>query len=469
MQLTDYSSFASIPKRIHFIGIGGIGMSSLAQLCINKGWFVQGSNIGHSKIMNDLKGQGALVFSEHQSGRVGNNVDVVVVSSAIKADNPELQDAYASGLTVMHRSQFLRNLVQNRDVIAVTGTHGKTTTTSLLGHVLINSGCDPLIISGGVMTAHNSTIHDGHGQFAVVEADESDKSHINFQRLYGGIVTNIEAEHMENYFSMDSLLEGFKKFLEICSNFAVVCGDNAHIQALIPQLTDTLDLISYGFTDICQVRAFNLRHEKTSMIFDMDDRGEVWKDVRLQLCGEHNVLNALAVTIVAKKLLLSEESVRLALQSFYGVDRRLTIKGTLFGTTIIDDYAHHPTEIKAVLTALRKMGYKKILALCQPHRYTRLRDTYSAFIDCFDEADRVILFPVYSAGEPTIEGIHSEALAESLRKKGRSAEVCSVWPESYSFITEILAGGGYDVAICLGAGNITDVASHLLLERALVA
>ena len=462
MPLPFSTSFAPHPKKIHFIGIGGIGMSGLASLCLHKGLKVQGSNAGKNASTEKLSGQGVSIFYEHKSGYLESEIDLVVLSTAIDKNNPEWVEAHSKGIPIIHRSTLLQWCVENHKTLAISGTHGKTTTTSLLGYVMVSAHLDPLVITGGVMGGYDSTIYPGQGEFAVVEADESDKSHVNFNTLMGAIVTNIEAEHMDYYKgSFSSLCDSFVRFLSLALDFGIVCGDDPVIQTLLPLLPKALKIWTYGFSDSCDVRAHNIRQTTQGIIFDVESPIQSWLNLPTRLWGHHNILNALAVISSAQLLGLKEESVVEALGSFQGVNRRLTVKGHLKGTTIIDDYAHHPTEIKAVLQALRQKGYKKVLAVCQPHRYTRLRDSMQLFTECFDEASTVVLFPVYSAGEPPLDNINSHTLATHLAQRGLHVELCDEFEDALAFVSDLITQGEYDVAICMGAGTITDVAAQL--------
>ena len=456
------TNFASTPKKIHFIGIGGIGMSGLASLCLHKGVKVQGSNAGKNASTEKLSSQGVPVFYEHKSGYLDPEVNLVVTSTAIHENNPEWLEAKSKGIPIVHRSTLLQWCVAAQKTLAVSGTHGKTTTTSLLGHVLVSAGLDPLIITGGVMGGYESTIYPGQGDFAVVEADESDKSHVNFQTLMGAIVTNIEAEHMDHYKGSFSLLcDSFVRFLSLSSEFGIVCGDDLVIQKIVPLLPKAPKVWTYGFSESCAIRAHNVRQTAQGLTFDVESPIHSWSNIPTRLWGHHNILNALSVITAAQLLGIQEEAVVHALGSFQGVNRRLTVKGHLKGTTIIDDYAHHPTEIKAVLQALRQKGYQKVLAVCQPHRYTRLRDSMELFTECFDQANKVVLFPVYSAGEAPLQDINSHTLATHLRQKGLDVVLCDQWEDSHAMVSDLISCGDYDVAVCMGAGTITELATHL--------
>jgi UDP-N-acetylmuramate--alanine ligase len=298
----------------------------------------------------------------------------------------------------------------------------------------------------------------GHGPWAIVEADESDKSHLNFHHLQGVLLTNIEEEHMDNYEGPKDLFQCFEKFLDMPQQFAVACGDDPGIQTL---LSPHSKVITYGTSQTCEVRAAHIRCTQEGMIFDVQGPFGHWQDVTVKLWGKHNVLNALGVLTAAWQMGLTSHQIREGLSSFPGVQRRLTSRGVFNKTVIIDDYAHHPTEIKVVLETLALMGHKKILAICQPHRYTRLRDTFHLLIDSFSQAARVVLLPVYSAGEQALPGIDASWIVTHLIQRGQQAEVCEDVGRTRQALEEIISQDTYDVAVFLGAGNITDLAFQI--------
>ena len=458
MPALNYSHFAHQPKRIHFIGISGIGMSALALLCLHRGWSVQGSTIAPNESTQELSTQGARIFFHHDSSHISDDVECVVYSSAITEDNPELQAARARTIPTIHRSDLLRAFTDPLKTIAISGTHGKTTTTSLLGHVLHAGQRDPLIVSGGIMVHWNSPVYPGLGSVSVIEADESDRSHVNFSRLFGAILTNVEPEHMENYGnSFDMMWESFRNFLNLSTDFVSLCGDaiepyNAWVHNLSRPIT------WYGTRAKHDFYAQNIRTTSTGMIFDCDTPSGKWDDVVLNLWGHHNVLNALGVMSAGVHMGLSSDHIRQGLSSFLGVSRRLTQVGKRKGIPVIDDYAHHPTEISAVLQALSQRGYRKILVLCQPHRYTRLRDTMQAFTQCFNPSEHVTLLPVYGAGECPIPGYESCDLAKGVGQSGRSVSLFSDFLQAEQEVKDLLDTGCYDLLVCMGAGDITHLA-----------
>ena len=461
MPALNYSLFAHQPKRIHFIGISGIGMSALALLCLHRGWWVQGSALFQNESTEQLVALGAQVFLHHDSGHISQDLECVVYSSAISDDHPELQTARSRNIPTIHRSDLLRAFTSPLKTLAISGTHGKTTTTSLLGHVLHTSHMDPLIVSGGMMVHWNSPLYPGTGPFSVIEADESDQSHINFSTLFGAILTNIEPEHMGNYGNCeDNLWHSFRQFLNLSTDFVSICRDA--IDASSPWVQNlSCPITWYGTDPKSDFYAENIRTTATGMMFDCDTPFGPLDDVALNLWGHHNVLNALGVISASLRIGLPTEGIRQGLASFSGVYRRLTLVGTKDGIPIIDDYAHHPTEIAAVLYALHRRGYTNILALCQPHRYTRLRDTMDAFARCFDHAHHVGILPVYGAGESPIEHCESENLVANIQNLGKKVTLVPNFSTAETHVKALMDAGHYDVVVCMGAGDITHLAKKL--------
>jgi UDP-N-acetylmuramate--alanine ligase len=461
MPALNYSLFAHHPKRIHFIGISGIGMSALALLCLHRGWWVQGSALFQNDSTEQLLAQGARVFLYHDSSHISHDLECVVYSSAICDDHPELQTARSRHIPTIHRSDLLRAFASPLKTLAISGTHGKTTTTSLLGHILHTSQQDPLIVSGGMMVRWNSPLYPGTGPFSVIEADESDQSHMNFSALSGAILTNIEPEHMANYGNcMDNLWDSFRHFLNLATDFVSICRDA--IDASNPWFQNlSCPITWYGTDPKSDFYAENIRTTPTGMMFDCHTPWGRLDGVALNLWGHHNVLNALGAISASLRIGLPSESIRQGLASFSGVYRRLTLVGTKNGIPIIDDYAHHPTEIAAVLHALHRRGYGRILALCQPHRYTRLRDTMAAFTRCFDHAHHVGILPVYAAGEHPIENCGSENLAENIENLGKKVTLMPDFLIAESHVNALMDTGQYDVVVCMGAGDITHLAKKL--------
>ncbi|MFT4621043.1 MAG: UDP-N-acetylmuramate--alanine ligase, partial [Polaromonas sp.] len=404
---------------IHFIGIGGIGMSGIAEVLLNLGYQVQGSDLKASKITTRLESLGAKVFI----GQVAENLegaDVVVISSAIKPGNAELDAARLRGLPVVRRAEMLAELMRLRSNIAVAGTHGKTTTTTMVATLLDAGGLDPTVINGGIIHAYHSNARAGTGEWMVVEADESDGT---FNRLPAtiAIVTNIDPEHMEHWGDFDSLRDGFYDFVSNIPFYglAVCCTDHPEVQALVGRLSDRR-IVTFGFNAQADVRAVGLHYEDGAAFFDIALQGEddVIEGCTLPMPGDHNVSNALAAVAVSRHLGMSKDDIRAALKGFKGVNRRFTKVGEVNGVTIIDDYGHHPVEIAAVLKAARQATKGRVIAVHQPHRYSRLHSLFDDFCACFNEADVVGISEVFGAGEDPIEGASRDDLVRGLVAHG---------------------------------------------------
>ncbi len=458
--------FAALPfpvGPVHFVGIGGIGMSGIAEVMLNLGYAVQGSDIKANPNVERLRELGAKVAIGHSGENVAG-AGAVVVSSAIKPGNPELVAARAAKIPVVRRAEMLAELMRLKFAVAVGGTHGKTTTTSLVSVLMDAAGVDPTVINGGIISAYGSNAKVGLGDWMAVEADESDGS---FLKLRGtvAIVTNIDPEHMEHYGDFDTLREAFFQFVENLPfyGFAVLCTDHPEVQSLASRIVDRR-VITYGFNPQVDVRVENLRSDSKGAIFDVRFRirgqaEERWSDVFLPMMGEHNVLNTLAALATARELGLGEAAAKKALTSFGGVKRRFTKTGEWKGASIIDDYGHHPVEISAVLKAARQASSRKVIAVMQPHRYSRLHDLFEDFSTCFNDADSVLIADVYTAGEDPIEGIDRDHLVESLRSHGHR-DANPVTRETVAAEVASRAGPG-DVVVCLGAGDITQWAYAL--------
>jgi len=448
---------------IHFVGIGGIGMSGIAEVLLNHGYSVQGSDLKASKITDRLEALGARIFI----GQTEENLDgaeVVVISSAIKPGNPELDAARARGLPVVRRAEMLAELMRLRSNIAVGGTHGKTTTTTMVATLLDAGGVDPTVINGGIIHAYGSNARVGQGDWMVVEADESDGS---FNRLPAtiAIITNIDPEHMEHWGDFDRLRQGF---LDFASNIpfyglVVACTDHAEVQSLVGKITDRR-VVTYGFNAQADVRAVNLRYEKGVAQFDIRlAEGQVIEGCTLPMPGDHNVSNALAAVAVARHLGMKGAEIREALASFKGVNRRFTKVGEVAGVTIIDDYGHHPVEIAAVLKAARQATEGRVIAVHQPHRYSRLSSLFDDFCTCFNEADVVAIAEVFAAGEEPIPGASRDDLVAGLVAHGHRHARAILNEDDLERLVREQARPG-DMVVCLGAGTISAWA-HGLPER----
>jgi UDP-N-acetylmuramate--alanine ligase len=457
------SPFAIGP--VHLVGIGGIGMSGIAEVMLNLGYEVQGSDAKESANVDRLRAKGAKVLIGHAPENV-EGVAALVISSAIKAGNPEVDAARAKGIPVVRRADMLAELIRLKWTVAIAGTHGKTTTTSMVAALLDGAGLDPTVINGGVINAYGSNAKMGGGDWIVVEADESDGTFTKL-RATVGIVTNIDPEHMDHYGSMDALRAAFAQFVENLPfyGFAVLCTDHPEVQALAAKVTDRRR-ITYGFNPQAEVRATQVVIDASGSRFDVEFRPrqgghEVWSGLHLPMAGRHNVLNALAALTVARELGATQVQARKALSQFGGVKRRFTPAGEWNGVRIIDDYGHHPVEIAAVLKAARDVqGTGRVIAVAQPHRYTRLRDLFEEFCTCFNEADIAIIAPVYSAGEAPIEGFSADTLTRGLTDHGHREAYALAGLESLPEQIRQLARPG-DLIVCLGAGDITSHANGL--------
>jgi UDP-N-acetylmuramate--alanine ligase len=449
---------------LHFVGIGGIGMSGIAEILHNLGYQVQGSDLAESANVERLRGLGIHVSIGHKAEHL-KNAAVVVISSAVKEGNPEVTAARAERIPVVRRAEMLAELMRLKMSVAIAGTHGKTTTTSLTAALFDAAGLAPTVINGGIINAWGTNARLGSGEWMVVEADESDGTFIKLP-LTIAIITNIDPEHLDYFGSFDNLRAAFQQFIENLPfyGFGVLCIDHPEVQALIGRVRDRR-LISYGLSPQAEVRGVNLRRDSTGQRFDIEfaDGRSAINDIFLPMHGEHNVRNALAVCAVAQELKISEETLKKAFAGFGGVKRRFTKTGEVKGITIIDDYGHHPVEIKATLKAARESleGLSgKVIAVVQPHRYTRLRDLFSQFCTCFNDADCVIVADVYSAGEEPIEGISRDALVEGLQAAGHRNVAALPDEKALPGLVLSRAHKG-DLVVCLGAGSISKWANAL--------
>ncbi|WP_372005291.1 UDP-N-acetylmuramate--L-alanine ligase [Tistrella mobilis] len=456
---------------LHFVGIGGIGMSGIAEILQGLGYDVQGSDIAENANVRRLRAKGVRVAIGHVADNIANAA-VVVVSSAIRQDNPELVEARRRFLPVVRRAEMLAELMRLRSAVAVGGTHGKTTTTSLVAAVLDAGDIDPTVINGGIINAYGTNARPGEGEWMVVEADESDGSFLKLPATIA-IVTNIDPEHLDHYRSFAAVREAFRTFVENIPFYglAVLCSDHAEVQALIGQVQDRR-IVTYGFNPQADIRAVDVRHDVdgarfTAVIRDRRAGSERRiTDLHLAMHGPHNVQNALSAIAVADELGIPDDAVRKALAGFAGVKRRFTVTGEANGVRVIDDYGHHPVEIAAVLRAARGVAQDhRVVAVVQPHRYSRLMSLFEEFCTCFNDADTVVVADVYAAGETPIEGIDRDALVEGLRARGHRHVVALDGPETLAAVVKPLVSHG-DMIVCLGAGNITAWAEKLPRELA---
>ncbi len=454
---------------IHFIGIGGIGMSAIAEVLHNLGYPVQGSDMADGANVKRLRAKGITVHVGHTEENLGET-EVVVTSTAIRKDNSELIGAKERNLPIVRRAEMLAELMRFKQSIAVGGTHGKTTTTSMVGQLLESGGLDPTIINGGILNAIGSNARMGEGSWMVVEADESDGSFLKLPADIA-IVTNIDPEHLDHYGTFDKAKDAFKTFVENVPfyGFGVMCIDHPEVQALVSRIEDRR-LVTYGNNPQADVRFRNVRAEGANSKFDVifHDRkmGEdvLVEDLILPMPGLHNVSNAVAAIAVATQLGIDSDSIREGLAAFKGVRRRFTNTGSWQGVEIFDDYAHHPVEINAVLkaarTAVKSSGKGRVIAIKQPHRYTRLRDLFDEFSACFSDADTVLVAPVYEAGEEPIENVNASSLVSAIKSGGHRDARTINGPEDIASIIQDIAEEG-DFVIFLGAGDITGWANAL--------
>ncbi|MEO5706076.1 MAG: UDP-N-acetylmuramate--L-alanine ligase [Alteraurantiacibacter sp.] len=451
---------------IHFVGIGGIGMSGIAEVMHNLGYSVQGSDMAEGYVIEGLRKRGISVAIGHEAANLGD-ATVVVTSTAVKRDNPEVVEALEQRIPVVRRAEMLAELMRLKNTVAVAGTHGKTTTTSMVAALLDAGGVDPTVINGGIIESYGSNARLGGSDWMVVEADESDGS---FLRLDGtiAVVTNIDPEHLDHYGHFDAVKDAFLQFVENVPFYgaAVLCLDHPEVQKLIARVRDRR-VITYGFSPHADVRAENLATEGNSTRFDAVHRDRDGHEHRidgivLPMPGRHNVQNALAAIAVAREMECPDDTIRSGFARFGGVRRRFTLAGEVNGVRIIDDYAHHPVEIRAVLSAARDAvaGQGRVIAVAQPHRFTRLRDLMEEFQGCFGDADIVFGAPVYPAGEAAIAGVDSAALVAGIKARGHRQASEIAGPEALAKELAGLIEPG-DIVVCLGAGDITKWAAGL--------
>ncbi len=450
---------------VHFVGIGGIGMSGIAEVLVNLGYTVIGSDVADSANVKRLRELGIKVSIGHRAENI-DGADVVVVSSAIKRDNPELIAARAKRLPVVRRAEMLAELMRLKSCVAIGGTHGKTTTTSMVAALLDAGGLDPTVINGGIINAYGTNARLGGGDWMVVEADESDGTFLKLPADIA-IVTNVDPEHLDHFHTFDAVQQAFVDFVENVPfyGFAVMCTDHPVVQKLVGKLEDRR-ILTYGENPQADIRLVDLDHDNGSSYFAVQFRDREGKTTHtidkltMPMPGRHNALNATAAIAVAHELGIKDDMIRKALAGFGGVKRRFTRVGEWNGATIIDDYGHHPVEIAAVLRAARESTKGKVIAVMQPHRYTRLQSLFEQFCGCFNDADVVVVAPVYPAGEQPIEGVDRDALVQGLRAHGHRQAIPLDGPEQLASVIKDLAKPG-DYVICLGAGSISQWAYAL--------
>ncbi len=450
---------------IHFVGIGGIGMSGIAEVMHILGYKVQGSDVAEGYVVEGLRKAGIPVAIGQSADNLGDAA-VVVVSTAIRKDNPELVCAYERRIPVVRRAEMLAELMRFRQAVAIGGTHGKTTTTSMVAALLDAGGLDPTVVNGGIINAYGTNARMGEGEWMVVEADESDGTFLKLPAEIA-VVTNIDPEHLDHYGDFDSVREAFRQFVENVPfyGFGVMCTDHPEVQALVSRIEDRR-VITYGENAQADVRFQSHRMDGAASLFDVIIRDRKTGEetaidgLRLPMPGRHNVSNATAAIAVAHELGISADDIRKGLSSFGGVKRRFTHTGSWQGVEIFDDYGHHPVEIKAVLRAARESTGGRVIAMAQPHRFTRLRDLFDDFASCFNDADVVLIAPVYAAGESEIDGVNTQALVSRIRSGGhRDARLIENPTLIAPFIRSEARPGDY--VVFLGAGNITQWAYAL--------
>ncbi|HUO98904.1 MAG TPA: UDP-N-acetylmuramate--L-alanine ligase [Rhizomicrobium sp.] len=450
---------------IHFIGIGGIGMSGIAEIMHNLGYKVQGSDAADNNNVKRLKAMGIPIKVGHAAENLGE-AQVVVYSSAVKPGNPEFEAARLKTLPLVRRAEMLAEIMRLKSCIAVAGTNGKTTTTTMVAALLDAGGLDPTVVNGGIINAYGTNARLGQGEWVVVEADESDGTFLRLPSTIA-VVTNADPDHLDYYQTFDRLREAFQRFVENVPfyGFAVLCIDHPEVQAMVGRIMDRR-LITYGMSPQADVRAVNVHFKEGISCYDVVFADRLrgterrFEGLRLPMPGEHNVQNSLAAVAVANQLGVPETTIRRALETFRGVGRRFTKVGEWRGSAIIDDYAHNPFKIAAALKAARQAYSGPIIAVVQPHRYTRLRDTFVEFAKCLNDADVALIAPVYAAGEQPIDGINRDSFAEALRAHGhRNVHVIEGDADLASAVAPHVKPGG--AIVCLGAGSITAWAAKL--------
>jgi UDP-N-acetylmuramate--alanine ligase len=449
---------------IHFVGIGGIGMSGIAEVMHNLGYSVQGSDVAEGYVIQGLRDRGIKVTIGHDAGNLGDAA-VVVTSTAIVRTNPEVEAAYERRIPVVRRAEMLAELMRLKSTVAVAGTHGKTTTTSMIAALLDAGGVDPTVINGGIINQYGSNARLGASEWMVIEADESDGS---FLRLDGtiAVVTNIDPEHLDHYGSFDRAKDAYVEFVENVPFYgaALLCLDHPEVQAIIPRVRDRR-IVTYGFAASADVRGVNVTPHSggnrfEAIIRQRDGSVRSIEGIELPMPGRHNVQNALAAIGVALELGIPDVTIQKGFARFDGVKRRFTKVGEAGGVTIIDDYGHHPVEIRAVLAAARESAEGRVIAVMQPHRFSRLGNLMEDFAQAFNDADMVYVTPVYAAGELPIEGVSSEVLVEGVRRRGhRSVHAVGNAAALTEALAEVVMPG--DMVVCLGAGDITKWAAGL--------
>jgi UDP-N-acetylmuramate--alanine ligase len=444
-------------QRVHFVGIGGIGMSGIAELLLNLGYGVSGSDLKRSAITARLEALGAQVFEGHHAAQI-EGAGAVVTSSALAADNPEVLEARRRQIPVIHRGEMLAELMRLKYGIAVAGAHGKTTTTSMIAQVLSHAGLDPTAVVGGRVAAMGSNARLGRGEFMVVESDESDRSFLRLAPILA-VITTIDREHLDCYRDLAEIQQAYVDFANKTPFYGCValCLDDPNIQAILPQIQRRM--VRYGTAVQAEICAEEIASEGFSSRFRVRGLGEF----TLPMPGRHNALNALAAIAVGLELGVTGDTMRQALAAYGGVDRRFQVRGRAAGVTVVDDYGHHPTEIRATLAAARSCGFARVLAVFQPHRYTRTQALFDDFAACFNDCDQLWVTDIYPASEPPIPGVHSERLVGAIARHGHRAVAYCASPEEAGGQAVAAAREG-DVVIALGAGHINQICEKMVFD-----
>jgi len=446
-------------KRIHFVGIGGSGMNGIAEVLVNMGYDVSGSDITESATVKRLRGLGASIHIGHREVNI-RGAHCVVYSSAIGEDNPELTAASAANIPIIPRAEMLAELMRMKYGVAIAGTHGKTTTTSLVAAILADSGLDPTVVTGGKLNSLGANAHLGTGDVLVAEADESDGSFLKLCPTIA-VVTNIDREHMNHYRDMDDVYDAYVGFVNKVPFYgcAILCLDHPVIQGLLPRVSRRF--ITYGLAASADVHGANLVYDGMETTFDLFVLGKKLGPVTLRLPGRHNVQNALAAASVALELDIGFEKIKKGLESFSGVERRFHVRGTARGVTVIDDYGHHPEEIKAVLGGAKQSFHKRIIAVFQPHRYSRTADLFSDFLSAFNDVDTLIVTDIYAAGEEPLEGVDGLALSNAIKEHGhKDVTYIKRLADVPAYLKDIVREG--DLVITLGAGDVWKAGTTLV-------
>jgi len=451
--------FRSRQPRIHFVGVGGIGMSGIAEVLLNLGYAVSGSDLKESEITRRLASLGGRIHRGHAAAHV-EGADVVVISSAVRRDNPEVVEARARKVPVIPRAEMLAELMRLKHGVAIAGSHGKTTTTSMAAHLLAFAGLDPTAVVGGKVNAFGSNAKLGKGEYMVVEADESDGSFLHFSPTIA-VVTNIDPEHLDHWGTPEALRRGFLDFVNRVPFYglAILCLDHPTVQSLIPELEKRF--VTYGEAPQADYRASGIEVRGPRVSFEAAKRGQPLGRFEVGMVGRHNALNALAVVALADEMGVPTETIRAGLAAFAGVQRRFTVRGEAAGITVVDDYGHHPAEVKATLRGAREAYGRRVVCVFQPHRYTRTRDLLAEFTTAFNDADVLVLADVYAAGEEPIPGVSGAALAEAVRACGHRDVVFVPERAELARAARARLRPG-DIVLTLGAGDVTQVGPEIL-------